>query len=81
MKNNCVIYYSRTDKTRAAAEAVAEKMDADIFEIKDLKSRSGILGFISGIIDVKKAGSQRSLLRPLICQTMSLSLWVLPAGE
>lgn len=56
MKKNCVIYYSRTDKTRAAAEAVSEKMDADIFEIKDLKSRSGILGFISGIIDVKKSG-------------------------
>jgi flavodoxin len=56
MKRNCVIYYSRTGKTRAAAEAVAEKMDTDIFEIKDLKSRSGILGFISGIIDVKKSG-------------------------
>jgi len=43
MKNNYVIDYSRTDKTRAAAKAIAEKMDADIFEIKDLKSRSGIL--------------------------------------
>jgi len=49
-----VIYYSRTGNTRIVAETLQESLSADLQEIKDLKDRSGIRGFISGMIDVKK---------------------------
>lgn len=49
-----VIYYSRTGNTRLVAETLQECFSADLQEIKDLKDRSGITGFISGMIDVKK---------------------------
>ena len=41
-------YYSKTGKTKQVAMAVAEKLKADVDEIVDLKSRSGIIGWILG---------------------------------
>ncbi len=49
-----VIYYTRTGNTEAAAEAVRDEFDCDLQEIKDLKDRLGITGFIGGMIDVKR---------------------------
>lgn len=41
-----VLYYSRTGKTSTAAEALAEKTEGDLVEIKDLKNRKGMLGWL-----------------------------------
>jgi flavodoxin len=41
-----VVYYSRTGTTRRVAEALAQKLGADIEEIVDRKRRGGVLGFI-----------------------------------
>jgi flavodoxin len=43
-----VVYYSRTGTTKKVAEIIAQKIDADIEEIIDKKSRKGVLGFLSG---------------------------------
>ncbi len=49
-----IVYYSRTGNTRTISESIKDTLGCDIQEIKDLKDRSGILGFIGGMIDVKK---------------------------
>ncbi len=49
-----IVYYSRTGNTRTISESIKDTLGCDIREIKDLKDRSGILGFIGGMIDVKK---------------------------
>jgi flavodoxin len=41
-----VVYYSRTDTTRKVAEALAQKLEADLEAINDTQKRSGILGFL-----------------------------------
>ena len=56
-ENVLVIYYSRTGKTRAAAQFICETLGCDILEIKDLKDRSGISGFFSGARDARKKAS------------------------
>ncbi|MCX5886562.1 MAG: hypothetical protein NT096_11750 [Proteobacteria bacterium] len=47
-----VIFYTRTGKTRAIAEAISELYPYDLQEIIDLRDRSGLLGYISGVIDI-----------------------------
>ncbi|MDD5085136.1 MAG: flavodoxin [Candidatus Omnitrophica bacterium] len=49
-----IVYYSRTGKTRGVAEKLAGKLNADITEIVDLKSRKGPLGFVGGAHDALK---------------------------
>jgi flavodoxin len=49
-----VVFYSRTGTTKKVAEAISKKLNADIEEIVDLKSRKGILGFFSGGKDAFK---------------------------
>jgi flavodoxin len=56
LKGN-IIFYTRTGKTRAVAEAIKEVYAYDLQEIIDLRDRSGLLGYISGVIDI--------LLRPI----------------
>jgi len=41
-----VVYYSRTGTTKKVAEEIAEKLDADIEEIRDTVKRSGIWGWL-----------------------------------
>jgi len=41
-----VVFYSRTGNTRRVAEAIAERLKADIEEIRDVRSRSGVLGLL-----------------------------------
>jgi flavodoxin len=47
------VFYTRTGNTRLVAETISNEFDCDLQEIKDLKDRSGIKGFIVGMIDVK----------------------------
>ena len=51
LKGN-IIFYTRTGKTRAVAEAIKEVYAYDLQEIIDLRDRSGLLGYISGVIDI-----------------------------
>lgn len=53
-QNAQVIFYSRTGRTKTVAETIKEILDCDMQEITDLKDRSGMMGFISGMIDVRK---------------------------
>lgn len=41
-----VVYYSRTGYTKRIAEAVASKLDSDIERIRDMKDRSGFIGYM-----------------------------------
>lgn len=41
-----VLYYSRTGKTAVTAKALAEKIYADLIEIKDLKNRKGVIRWL-----------------------------------
>ncbi len=50
--NVLVVYYSRSGNTKKIAEKIVKKLKADIDEIKDLKNRKGIIGFLSGGKDV-----------------------------
>ena len=51
--NDIVIYYSRTWKTKLVAKTIAKEIAADTQEIKDLTNRSGLRGFVKGVIDIK----------------------------
>ncbi|MFW6133034.1 MAG: flavodoxin family protein [Planctomycetota bacterium] len=47
MSEIVVVYYSRTGKTKLAAEKLAAQLDADVEEIREDKDRSGLLGFLA----------------------------------
>lgn len=53
-KKILIVYYSRTGKTKNAAEKLNEELDCDIEEIYDRVSRKGILGFIKSGHDATK---------------------------
>ena len=46
-----VVYYSRTENTKLAAQTIKEEIGADLLEIKDKKNRSGPLGYLKGGFD------------------------------
>src|SRR3990172_13104609 len=46
MKKILVAYYSRTGTTRKVAELIAQKLGAELEEIKDTVDRSGIKGYL-----------------------------------
>ena len=46
-----VAFYSRTGYTKGVGEEIARCLNADIDEIIDKKNRSGIRGFLGGVID------------------------------
>ena len=48
-----VLYYSRTGKTAVAAKAIADKLSSEIVEIKDLKGRKGLMGYMKGALDAR----------------------------
>src|SRR6056297_980641 len=51
MSKPLVVYYSRTGRTRYAAEKLAEHLGADIEEIVEAKSRSGMMGWLGAARD------------------------------
>jgi flavodoxin len=53
-KRTLVLFYTRTGKTRTVAETVSETLGGRLQEIRDLKKRSGILGYIRSSLDVLK---------------------------
>jgi len=48
-----ILYYSRTGKTRFLAEKLRDELGADLVEIKDLKKRVGLSGFVGGVRDAR----------------------------
>lgn len=46
-----ILYYSRTGKTAEAAKTLAKELEADIIEMKDLKSRNSTLNYINASVD------------------------------
>ncbi len=46
-----ILYYSRTGKSETVSKALQKLLDADIIEIKDLKDREGLWGFIGAAVD------------------------------
>ena len=59
---SAVLYYSRTEKTAVAAMALADKISGDLIEIKDLKSRKGIIGWIKCAMDAR--GGKTTQIKP-----------------
>ncbi|MBS3734941.1 MAG: flavodoxin [Phycisphaerae bacterium] len=51
MSDIVVAYCSRTGKTKHAAETLAELLGADVEEIREAKSRDGVLGFLGASKD------------------------------
>jgi flavodoxin len=49
-----VAYFSRTGTTKKVAEMIAEKMGADVEEIKDIIDRSGVKGYLKSGRDAMK---------------------------
>ena len=49
--SDLVVYYSRTNNTKLAAQTIQQETGADLLEIKDKKNRSGPLGFLIGGFD------------------------------
>jgi Flavodoxins len=49
-----VVYYTRTGKTKLAAEAIAAQLGADLEEVVDLKKRQGTLGWINSGKDASR---------------------------
>jgi len=54
-----VAYYSRTGSNRKVAQALAKGLGADLEEIREDRSRSGVLGFLaSGFAGFMKRGAK-----------------------
>jgi flavodoxin len=54
-----IVFYSRTGITKKVAVTLAEKLGADLEELKDLQDRSGVIGYIkSGRDAMKKTFSE-----------------------
>jgi hypothetical protein len=56
-----VVYYSRSRTTRAAAEAIARALDADIEALRDRTNRSGVFGYV-------RSGLEATLSRPTVLE-------------
>jgi len=51
MTDTLIVYYSRTGKTRAVAQKLAQMLKADLEEILEQKPRRGFWGYLAGIKD------------------------------
>ena len=75
-----ILYYSRTGKTAEAAKTLTKELEADIIEIKDLKSRNSALNYINASVDAFRENKTKispssvdlSPLRPDICGNSSM---------
>ena len=69
MKNTLCLYYTRTGTTKALMEQIAQKLDAELVEYTDGKSRAGAYGYLTACLDsfkkplprVKKPKTERPL--------------------
>ena len=59
-----VIYYSRDNSTKQAAEMLGEKLKAKILELKEKTSRKGIFGFLSGGFQAVRGKSSKLVDTP-----------------
>jgi len=57
MTETLIVYYSRTGRTRMVAERLGAALGADVEEIREAKTRSGILGALA-------AGKDAMMSRP-----------------
>ena len=46
MKDTLIAYYSKSGNVKKMAEDLSKEREADLYEIKDLVKRNGIIGFI-----------------------------------
>lgn len=46
-----VVFYSRSNNTRTAAQTISQETGAKVVEVTDKKSRSGPIGYMLGAID------------------------------
>jgi menaquinone-dependent protoporphyrinogen IX oxidase len=51
-----IVWYSRTGTTTKVAEALAKHLKAELAQIKDLKNRDGVVGYLTGGRDAMKRG-------------------------
>jgi flavodoxin len=49
-----IFFYSRTGTTKKVAKAIAEKIDAEVEEIRDTVDRSGAIGYVKSGRDAMK---------------------------
>lgn len=54
-----ILYYSRTQKTAETAKTLAIELEADMMEIKDLKTRKNPLNYINASIDAFRGSKTR----------------------
>ena len=67
-----VLYYSRTGKTAATAKALANKLSSEIIEIKDLKGRKGVIGYMKAALDAR--GMKTTPIEPNTVNTADYDL-------
>jgi len=60
MSDILCLYYSRTGKTRAVMQEMAEALEAELVEITDGIDRSGALGFFMSGIDAMRRGTHKT---------------------
>jgi len=58
-----ILYYSLGGHTRAYAEKMAAEINAEVFEIREIKKRNGFTAFIPGLFQAK--GMKRTAIFPL----------------
>jgi len=59
-----IIYYSRDNSTKTAAEILAEKLKAETFELIEKNKRKGIFGFLSGGFQASTGKSSKLVNAP-----------------
>jgi flavodoxin len=70
-----VVYYSRTGNTRRVAEAIADKLHADIEVLRDTDERRGVAGFLRSGFQV--ISGKRARLEPVTSDLLEYDLVVI----
>lgn len=67
-----IVFYSRTRKTAKVAKTLAEKINADIIEITDLKDRMGVINYLSSSLDALR--ENKTNIKPDPCDLSDYGL-------
>jgi hypothetical protein len=59
-----IVFYSRSNNTRYAAEQLAEKLDATTIELEEPGSRTGVLGFLKSGFQAASSGATQLMGEP-----------------